>query len=176
MKTSTARLEQIAPQFFAALHNRVAALQASGVDVIRLDVGSPDMPPAQHIIDALVQSASQAEAHGYVAHQGPTQLRAAWAEMYRRQFGVDLDVEAEVVPLLGSKEGIFHLSQALLEPGDVVLIPDPSYLTYHIAPTILLPTWLARKVISCPCFQSAATCRISAASLPGSCSAASCSG
>ena len=133
MKTSTARLEQIAPQFFAALNKRVVALQESGVDVIRLDVGSPDLPPAPHIIEALIHSASQAQAHGYVSHQGPSQLRAAWAEMYRRQFGVELDVEAEVVPLLGSKEGIFHLSQALLEPGDVVLIPDPSYLTYHVA-------------------------------------------
>lgn len=133
MKTSTARLQQITPQFFAALNKRVASLQASGVDVIRLDVGSPDMPPAPHIIDALAQSASQADTHGYVPHQGPTQLRSAWVKMYQRQFGVDLDVEAEVVPLLGSKEGIFHLSQALLEPGDVVLIPDPSYLTYHVA-------------------------------------------
>lgn len=133
MKTSTVRLEQIAPQYFAALHNRVTALQEAGIDVIRLDLGSPDLPPAPHVVDALVRSASRPETHGYVSHQGPAQLRAGWAEMYQRYFGVELDAEAEVVPLLGSKEGIFHLSQTLLEPGDVVLIPDPSYLTYHVA-------------------------------------------
>jgi len=132
MKTATQRLSQLAPQYFAALQNRVAALQASGRDVIRLDVGSPDLPPAPHITEALIQSATQADAHGYIAHQGPRFLRSAWAELYQRQFGVDLDVETEILPLLGSKEGIFHLSQALLEPGDVALVPDPAYPTYSM--------------------------------------------
>jgi LL-diaminopimelate aminotransferase len=132
MKTATQRMGQLAPQYFAALQNKVADLQAAGYDVVRLDVGSPDMPPAPHIIEALIHSASQPDAHGYISHQGPRFLRSAWAELYRRQFGVDLDVDAEIVPLLGSKEGIFHLSQALLEPGDVALVPDPGYPTYSI--------------------------------------------
>jgi LL-diaminopimelate aminotransferase len=132
MKTATQRMSQLAPQFFAALQNRVADLQVSGYDVIRLDVGSPDMPPAPHIIEALVRSASQPDTHGYISHQGPRILRSAWAELYRREFGVDLDVDAEIVPLLGSKEGIFHLSQALLEPGDVALVPDPAYPSYSM--------------------------------------------
>jgi LL-diaminopimelate aminotransferase len=133
MKTGTHRMGQLAPQFFAALQNKIATLQASGCDVIRLDVGSPDMPPAPHITEALIHSASQPETHGYVSHRGPVFLREAWAELYRRQFGVDLDIEAEIVPLLGSKEGIFHLSQALLEPGDVALVSDPAYPTYSMS-------------------------------------------
>ena len=130
MKTATARMGQLAPQFFAALQSKVAALQASGVDVIRLDVGSPDLPPAPHITEALVQAASQPTAHGYVSHHGPNFLRAAWAELYRRQFAVNLDEESEIVPLLGSKEGIFLITQAVVDPGEVVLIPDPGYLVY----------------------------------------------
>ena len=130
MKTATARMGQLAPQFFAALQSKVAALQASGVDVIRLDVGSPDLPPAPHITEALVQAASQPTAHGYVSHHGPNFLRAAWAELYRRQFAVNLDEESEIVPLLGSKEGIFNINHTLLDPGDIVLMPDPYYPVY----------------------------------------------
>jgi LL-diaminopimelate aminotransferase len=158
MKTATARMGQLAPQFFAALQSKVAALQASGVDVIRLDVGSPDLPPAPHITEALVQAAAQPTAHGYVSHHGPNFLRAAWAELYRRQFAVNLDEESEIVPLLGSKEGIFHLSQALLEPGDVVLVPDPAYPTYSMgahfagAETYFLP--LLPEIGYLPDFQA----------------------
>jgi LL-diaminopimelate aminotransferase len=158
MKTATQRLSQLAPQYFAALQNRLAALQTSGFDVIRLDVGSPDMPPAPHITEALIRSAALPDTHGYISHQGPHFLRSAWAELYRRQFGVILDMEAEIVPLLGSKEGIFHLSQALLEPGDVALVPDPAYPTYSMgahfagAETYFMPLLLERGYL--PDFQA----------------------
>lgn len=132
MKTSNQRMAQLAPQFFASLNARVTAMQASGCDVIRLDVGSPDMPPAAPIVEALASSAEDPGSHGYVSHNGPLPLRSAWVEMYRRLYGVRLDVEEEIVPLMGSKEGIFHLCMALLEPGDVVLVPDPAYPTYSI--------------------------------------------
>jgi LL-diaminopimelate aminotransferase len=132
MKTSTQRMAQLAPQFFASLNARVSALQASGRDVIRLDVGSPDMPPPNPIIEALANSAQELGSHGYISHNGPRSLRKAWAHMYQRLYRVCLDEEEEIVPLLGSKEGIFHLSMALLEPGDVVLVPDPAYPTYSV--------------------------------------------
>lgn len=158
MKTSTQRMAQLAPQFFASLNTKVSALQASGCDVIRLDVGSPDLPPASPIIDALASSAGDPHAHGYVSHNGPLALRRAWAEMYRRLYNVSLDVEEEIVPLMGSKEGIFHLSMALLEPGDVVLVPDPAYPTYSIgahfagAETYFMP--LLPGAVYLPDFQS----------------------
>jgi LL-diaminopimelate aminotransferase len=130
VKRVARRIEDFPTQFFASLNARIAALQASGQEVFRLDIGSPDLPPSQPIIDALSRSAAQADRHGYQPHSGPPRLRQAWAEMYRRLYGVELDPSHEIVPLLGSKEGIFHLSQALLDPGDIALIPDPGYITY----------------------------------------------
>ncbi len=130
MEISAERLNQTRPQFFAGLSEKIAALIASGHDIIRLDIGSPDLPPADHIIDALARSARRSDSHGYQAHTATPALRQAWAGMYRRLYGVELDPDREVVPLLGSKEGIFHLMQALVDPGDVVLVPDPGYLTY----------------------------------------------
>ena len=130
MKPSAQRLQLVPSQFFAALNSRIAALQAAGQEIIRLDIGSPDLPPAPHILAALAQAAASPDSHGYQAHNGPFALRQAWAEMYRRVHGVELDPQSEIVPLLGSKEGIFHLAQAILDPGDLVLIPDPGYITY----------------------------------------------
>jgi len=124
------RLERSTTQFYTSLNQQVVRLQAAGKDVIRLDVGSPDLPPAAHIIQALAQAASHPDRHGYQPHNATPALRAAWAGMYQRLYGVELDPEAQVVPLLGSKEGIFHLSLALVDEGDLVLIPDPGYLTY----------------------------------------------
>jgi LL-diaminopimelate aminotransferase len=98
--------------------------------VIRLDIGSPDLPPPPPVIEALSRSASQPDVHGYQTHLGPLALRQAWAEMYRRVFGISLNAESQVLPLLGSKEGIFNLIMAWINPGDVALVPDPGYMTY----------------------------------------------
>lgn len=130
MKPAAQRMEQFAPHFFAALSTRINTLQASGIDVIRLDEGSPDLPPAPQIIAALQRSASFPQKHCYQTHRGPLSLREAWAEMYHRVHGVNLNPENEIVPLVGSKEGIFHFPLAFVDPGDVVLIPDPGYITY----------------------------------------------
>jgi LL-diaminopimelate aminotransferase len=124
------RIGRLPDNFFASLGAKIAKIQASGRDVIRLDVGSPDLPPAPHIIEALARSASAPDRHGYQPHKGSLALMAAWAEMYRRVYGVDLDPESEILPLLGSKEGVFHMMLAWVEPGDIVLIPDPAYITY----------------------------------------------
>lgn len=121
--------DQLTTNFFATLNSRVAEIQATNTDVIRLDIGSPDLPPAHQIIEALSQSAGRPDVHGYQSHRGSAIVREAWAEMYRRVHGVKIHPD-HVLPLLGSKEGVFHLSLAVLNPGDVVLVPDPGYLTY----------------------------------------------
>jgi LL-diaminopimelate aminotransferase len=130
MKPPSHRMEQSTPSFFSGLAVKIEALRQAGHDVIRLDEGSPDLPPAPAIITALINSASSPNTHSYQTHRGPKDLRAAWAEMYQRVHNVTLDPDSEVLPLLGTKEGIFHLSLAYLDPGDVALIPDPGYITY----------------------------------------------
>lgn len=130
MISTAGRMSHLAPHFFAALSARLQAMQAQGRDIIRLDEGAPDLPPAPHIVEALVRSAAQPDAHSYQPHRGPRSLRQAWADTYRRLYGVELDPENEIIPLLGSKEGIFHLSLAFIEPGDIALVPDPGYITY----------------------------------------------
>ena len=125
-----ARMAALPPTFFKTLQFKLKDLQAKGVDVIRMDMGSPDLPPAPHIIAALEKSAEQPNHHGYQPFSGPPSYRAAWADFYGRRFGVELDADTEINGLLGSKEGIFKLPLAFVNPGDVVLIPDPGYATY----------------------------------------------
>jgi LL-diaminopimelate aminotransferase len=122
-------INKLETNFFATLNNRVAELTASGVDVIRLDIGSPDLPPAPHIIETLIEFAQNPNCHGYQSHRGTPALRDAWAKLYERGHNLILDPQW-IVPLLGSKEGVFHLSLAILNPGDIVLVPDPGYQTY----------------------------------------------
>ncbi|MBS1248503.1 MAG: LL-diaminopimelate aminotransferase [Chloroflexi bacterium] len=123
-------IDKLTPNFFATLNDKIFALESAGAEVIRLDIGSPDLPPAPHIVKALTRAASQPGKHGYQSHRGTAALREGWGEMYQSVHGVSLDPETEILPLLGSKEGVFHLSLALLNPGDIVLIPDPGYQTY----------------------------------------------
>ncbi len=120
----------IKKHFFAQLDETIAVLKTQSVDVIRLDIGSPDLPPHPSVIETLSRAAQRPNAHGYQTHLGPLSHRKAWAGVYERVFGVELNPATEIVPLLGTKEGIFHLSQALVSPGDVVLIPNPYYPTY----------------------------------------------
>jgi LL-diaminopimelate aminotransferase len=122
-------VNRLTTNFFDTINENIDRLIVKGADVIRLDIGSPDMPPPPHIIKALSESAESSESHGYQSHRGTLPLREAWVSMYKRVHGVDLDQEA-VLPLLGSKDGVFHLSMAVLSPGDVVLVPDPGYQTY----------------------------------------------
>ncbi len=126
----TARNEKIPPHFFADFERKVQQSLSAGNKVIRLDVGSPDMPPPNKVIRALIRAVRSPSAHGYQSHRGIKELRYAWKELYARRYGVALDHENQILPLMGSKEGIFHLSQAILAPGDVVIVPDPGYMTY----------------------------------------------
>ncbi len=124
------RIASFKSYFFAELGQRLAALRKLGMDVIRLDMGSPDLPPEDFIIDSLVESARRADTHGYSDYGGTLAYHQAVAEYYQRRFGVTLTPKVETLGLLGSKEGLFALSQVMLNPGDVVLIPDPGYPTY----------------------------------------------
>ncbi|MGE5224671.1 MAG: aminotransferase class I/II-fold pyridoxal phosphate-dependent enzyme [Omnitrophica WOR_2 bacterium] len=124
------RMEGLSAHIFASIESQIVKMEQSGARVIRLDIGSPDLPPAPAIIDALQRSAEAPDRHGYQTHRGPERLRSAWAEMYQRVHGVELDPHSEVLPLIGSKEGIFHLPVAFINPGDIALIPDPGYITY----------------------------------------------
>jgi LL-diaminopimelate aminotransferase len=118
------------PNFFATLNKRAAALRAAGADVIRLDAGSPDLPPDDRIIKTLKQSADDPTKHNYGGYAGLPHLRRAILEYYGRRFGVELD-DAELLPLIGSKEGLVNLHLAWLNPGELSLIPDPCYPSYE---------------------------------------------
>lgn len=133
MSRTSNRMQVFPDHFFADLNARIREMQSEGREVIRLDIGSPDMPPEPNIIEALKRSAEQHDAHGYQPHQGLPALRTAWSDMYQRLYQVNLDPQAEVLPLLGSKEGIFNLIMSSVNPGDAVLVPDPGYLTYSAA-------------------------------------------
>jgi LL-diaminopimelate aminotransferase len=124
------RIANIKPYFFASLNQQLVALKARGVDIIRVDIGSPDLPPAEYIIDTLVSEVRRSDTHGYSPNGGSLDFRKAVAEYYGNRFEVDLDPDREVIGLIGSKEGIFNLNQVLINPGDLVFIPDPSYPVY----------------------------------------------
>jgi LL-diaminopimelate aminotransferase len=110
----------------------VDAARKNGLDVIRLDIGNPEMPPPDEVIDALCHSANNSAHHGYPGYRGVPSLRSAIAAYYKRRFGVELDAESQIVPLIGSKEGIVNITQACADPGDTVLVPDPGYAAYTL--------------------------------------------
>ncbi len=129
----SARLAKVPAYLFADLDRRTEELQRRGVDVISLAVGDPDLGTPEHVVQALHQAAQDPETHRYPPYAGTTGFRAAVAEWYARRFGVQLDPQAQVLALLGSKEGLAHLPWALLDPGDVALVPDPGYPVYRVA-------------------------------------------
>jgi LL-diaminopimelate aminotransferase len=118
---------------FALLDAKLKTARAQGVDVIKLDIGSPDGPPPADIIAALARSASEPTRHGYAGYFGTPALRRAMVDYYATRFGVTLDVVNEVLPLIGSKEGIANMALAWLDPGDLALVPDPGYPTYRMS-------------------------------------------
>ncbi|MHB9032374.1 MAG: LL-diaminopimelate aminotransferase [Anaerolineae bacterium] len=126
------RIKNLPPYVFATVEKRIAAQQAKGVDVISLGIGSPDLKPPQFIIDALYQSANRDDTHGYAGYYGTPALRKAIAGYYERRFGVTLDPNTEVRPLIGSKEGLANMAFAFVDPGDLVLASDPGYPTYRM--------------------------------------------
>ena len=132
--TPSQRVQSLPPYLFAEIERKIAARRAAGVDIISLGIGDPDMPTPGHIVDALVAGAHDAATHQYPSNRGELALREAVAGYYGRRFGVDLDVETEIVPLLGAKEGVAHICATLLDPGDVCLAADPGYPVYTAGP------------------------------------------
>ncbi|MBN2503684.1 MAG: aminotransferase class I/II-fold pyridoxal phosphate-dependent enzyme [Anaerolineales bacterium] len=130
MQSTSIRMQQLGTYFFAELDARIKSLQANDADIIRLDVGSPDLMPPPLAIETLRERAGDANAHRYQPHNGTVSLREAWANYYQNCFQLEFDPEMQILPLMGSKEGIFNLIQAFVDPGDVVLIPDPGYPAY----------------------------------------------
>ena len=124
------RLNTVSEYYFSTKLKEVAEMNAAGKNVISLGIGSPDLPPSKDTIDALCQSAAKADTHGYQPYVGIPELRKAFADWYQKWYNVSLDPTTEVQPLIGSKEGILHISLAFLNPGDGVLVPNPGYPTY----------------------------------------------
>jgi LL-diaminopimelate aminotransferase len=124
------RLQNLPPYPFARWARHVEAARCEGLDIIHLDIGDPDMPPPDEVIEVLCQSAHQPDYHRYPGYRGMPALREAVAAYYQRRFGVTLRPETEVVTLIGSKEGIVNLALAYLDPGDLVLVPNPGYAPY----------------------------------------------
>ena len=124
------RLSSISEYYFSTKLKEVADMNARGLNVISLGIGSPDLPPSRETVEALCQSASESNAHGYQPYVGIPELRAAFANWYQKWFNVELNPANEIQPLIGSKEGILHISLAFLNPGDGVLVPNPGYPTY----------------------------------------------
>ena len=124
------RLNLVQEYYFSRKLKEVARLNAEGRDIISLAIGSPDMPPSDATIDVLCREARRSDAHGYQPTIGIPQLREAMAEFYLRWYGVSLNPATEIQPLIGSKEGILHVTLAFCNPGDKVLVPNPGYPTY----------------------------------------------
>ena len=125
------RLQQLPPYLFVEIDQAKRRLQAGGTDVIDLGVGDPDLPTPRHIIERLKQAAEDPANHRYSFTEGIAPLREAIARWYQRRFGVTLDPATEVLPLLGSKEGLAHVPLAVANPGDAILVPDPCYPPYR---------------------------------------------
>ena len=137
MIQSAERLSLVQEYYFSRKLKEVAQMNAEGKDIISLAIGSPDMPPSQQTIDKLCEVAHDPTAHGYQPTQGTPELREAMAAFYKRWYDVELDAKSEVLPLIGSKEGILHTTLAFVNPGDAVLVPNPGYPTYTSLSKIL---------------------------------------
>lgn len=124
------RVKQVKEYYFSRKLKEVAKLQAEGKDIISLGIGGPDRMPASEVIETLRSEAELPSVHGYQSYIGLPELRRAYAQWYERHYGVKLNPDTEILPLIGSKEGILHISMAFLNPGDGVLVPDPGYPTY----------------------------------------------
>ena len=131
------RISAVSEYYFSRKLKEVAKLNAEGKDIISLAIGSPDMPPSKATIQTLCDNAKKADAHGYQPTVGIPELRKAMAQFYKRWYGVELDPATEIQPLIGSKEGILHVTLALCNPGDKVLVPNPGYPTYTALSKIL---------------------------------------
>lgn len=124
------RVGTVEEYYFSRKLKEIARLNVAGLDIVSLAVGGPDRPPRDAVIERLVAEARRADTHGYQPYVGLPELRQAYADWYSRYYGVTLDPKSEIQPLIGSKEGILHVTMAFVNPGDSVLVPNPGYPTY----------------------------------------------
>lgn len=124
------RVSQIKEYYFSRKLREVAALNAAGHNIISLGIGGPDRMPDEGVIQALTEDVARPDAHGYQLHNGLPELRRAFADWYSRVYGVELNPDTELQPLIGSKEGVLHMTLTFVNPGDTVLVPNPGYPTY----------------------------------------------
>ncbi|MDL2255370.1 aminotransferase class I/II-fold pyridoxal phosphate-dependent enzyme [Parabacteroides sp. OttesenSCG-928-K15] len=124
------RVENVQEYYFSKKLQEIAGMNAAGKNVINLGVGSPDLPPSEATTETLCYHARQSNTHGYQPYTGIPELRRAFAGWYKQWYDVALDPQSEILPLIGSKEGVLHISMAFLNPGDGVLVPNPGYPTY----------------------------------------------
>lgn len=127
------RLDGISEYYFAGKLREIAQMQRDGKPVLNLGIGSPDQPPAAEVQAALEAAQKAPHAHGYQSYTGIPALREAWAQWYAQHYGVKLDATQEILPLIGSKEGIVHIAMTFLEAGDQALVPNPGYPSYKAA-------------------------------------------
>lgn len=130
------RMHRLPPYVFAVVNELKMQLRRQGVDIVDLGMGNPDMPTPQHIVDKMVEASMKGNNHRYSVSRGIPNLRKAICDWYTRRFGVYLDPDTEAVVTMGAKEGLSHLSLAMLSPGDVVFAPDPTYPIHTYAPVI----------------------------------------
>ena len=128
--TPANRVGSVQEYYFSRKLKEVAEMNAAGKNVINLGIGSPDLPPSEQTIETLCEHARQPNEHGYQPYVGIPELRKGFADWYKKWYNVDLDPKTEIQPLIGSKEGILHISLAFLNPGEGVLVPNPGYPTY----------------------------------------------
>lgn len=161
------RLDGIGEYYFSRKLREISEIEAAtGRQIIRLAMGSPDLPPHQSVIDRLAKEAQRPDVHKYMSYQGEPILRKAFADWYKRYYNVDVDFKSEVLPLLGSKEGLMHICQTFLNVGDKVLVPNPGYPTYSAAVKlsggVMVPYSLNKQTGFLPDFEA-----IEAAGLEG---------
>lgn len=161
------RLDGIGEYYFSRKLREISEIEAAtGRQIIRLAMGSPDLPPHQSVIDRLAKEAQRPDVHKYMSYQGEPILRKAFADWYKRYYNVEVDFRSEVLPLLGSKEGLMHICQTFLNVGDKVLVPNPGYPTYSAAVKlsggVMVPYSLNKQTGFLPDFEA-----IEAAGLEG---------
>lgn len=131
--STASRLNSVEEYYFSTKLKQIAQFKAEGIPVINIGIGSPDLAPSQKTIDALTAAAANPNNHAYQGYQGIPALRKAFTDFYATHYQVELNSDSEVLPLIGSKEGIMHIAMAYLEAGDETLIPNPGYPTYQAA-------------------------------------------
>ncbi len=131
------RTNSVREYYFSSKLRQIDGMRAAGADIINLGIGSPDQPPSENTVARLSDEARKPDVHGYQSYNCSPVLRKAFSDWYRKYFNVSLDPGSEILPLMGSKEGIMHISMAFVNPGDEVLVPDPGYPTYSSVTNLL---------------------------------------